>query len=44
MKKFTSSEINEIAEVFKATLVASSNWDSETTFIPTRGMDAGTPG
>nr|DAT47844.1 MAG TPA: hypothetical protein [Caudoviricetes sp.] len=41
MRKLTAKEINEITEVFKATLVASSTWDSETSFIPTKGTDAG---
>lgn len=47
MRKLTSKEINEIVDIFKATLEASrtkeATWDSETTFIPTRGVDAGFP-
>lgn len=39
MRKLTSNEINEIVDIFKATLEASrtkeATWDSETTFIPT---------
>lgn len=45
MRKLTAKEIDEIAEIFKAVLEASNtkvaDWDSETTFIVTRGMDAG---
>ena len=47
MRKLTTKEVNEIAEIFKATIEASNTreatWDSETSFIPTRGVDAGFP-